>query len=95
MQAPYFGIKAAEVKSKIGDLFEFLHLNNDGAKTRTQDSRCLIAPSPEVQPDFCAQKNVLILVFCDMRIRQLGQWKKRPGLIIGHGGRVDHCVRSR
>lgn len=54
MQAPYFGIKAAEVKSKIGDLFEFLHLNNDGAKRRTQDSRYLIAPSPKVQPDFCA-----------------------------------------
>ena len=56
MQAPYFGIKAAEVKSKIGDLFEFLHLNNDGAKRRTQDSRYLIAPSPKVQPDFCALK---------------------------------------
>lgn len=56
MQAPYFGIKAAAVKSKIGDLFEFVHLNNDGAKRRTQDSRYLIASSPKVQHDFCAQK---------------------------------------
>ena len=56
MQAPYFGIKAAAVKSKIGDLFEFVHLNNDGAERRTQDSRYLIASSPKVQHDFCAQK---------------------------------------
>lgn len=42
MQAPYSGIEAAEVKRKVSDLSELIHLNNDGAKSRTQDSRYVI-----------------------------------------------------
>lgn len=42
MRAPYSGIEAAEVKRKVSDLSEFIHLNNDGAKSRTQDSRYVI-----------------------------------------------------
>lgn len=73
MQSPHFRIEVTEVKRQINDLSEFIHLVNDRAKSGTQaPGSSPIVPSSNVQPGWYSH-NVLILVFCDVRVRHTGR----------------------
>lgn len=89
VQSPHFGIEATEVKRKISDLSEFVHLVSDRAKSRTlQVSHWWLLPLMPSLVSMLMKYTHLSILWCEGP--RLCQWKKRP-----EPAELEHRVNPR